>query len=103
MKKILLILSTLFLMNCAYSIHDYHVSDYDPRIPNVQSTTVESYSEKFIILGFSTNVDYAKEAYNDLLSKCPNGTISGTHTQYSTALGFLSYTQKISMKGECIQ
>jgi len=61
-----------------------------------------SKAEQFVILGFTTNTNYANEAYESLAQKCPNGAISPLTTKYYTSLGFLSWTNHIVLEGVCL-
>ncbi|HEY8270176.1 MAG TPA: hypothetical protein VIG33_04760, partial [Pseudobdellovibrionaceae bacterium] len=45
--------------------------------------------------------NYVDQARRKLISQCPHGEISGISTQYSTSLGFFSWTHKVLMQGLC--
>lgn len=110
MKSLLLIAASaaaaLVSSGCAHSLHQHHVADGGTGLTPQQlqrATVVEGRSEEFIILSFSGQTDYVEKAYQNLLARCPNGQIIGTHTTFETALSFLSYTNKVVMKGYCVQ
>lgn len=92
----------LFLASCAHSIHEVHTSDFLPSAPIESGNIVKASSEQFVIMGFTDNTNYVDDAYNKLLQSCPQGRITGITTQYSTALGFFSWTDKILMQGLCL-
>ena len=91
----------LILCGCTKSVHLVHVSD--SFMPNSQEMTkIQAVSEQFVILGFVTDTDYVNQAYEAIQAKCPQGQIQGLTTQFSTAHGFLSWTNKILIQGWCI-
>jgi len=97
-------LALLFwLCACAHSVHLVHVSDFSPFAPHTKGKIIKVKTEQFIILGFVTQTDYVDEAYRQLQNKCKNGRINGITTQFSTSLGFFSWTNKILMQGLCIK
>lgn len=91
-----------FLGGCAHSVHEVHTSDFTPYAPIERGEMVKASSEQFVILGFVGDTEYVNEAYHKLQRICPEGTITGITTQYSTSLGFLSWRNKILMQGLCI-
>ena len=93
----------LLLAGCAHSIHEVHVSDFSPAAAIESGDMVKADSEQFVLLGFVGNTDYVDQAYAKLMRTCPNGRIAGITTQYSTALGFFSWHNKILMQGLCLK
>ena len=89
------------LSGCAYSTHLYHVSDNDPENAGRSYRLISAETERQVILWLNFDVDYAREAYEALLARCPDGPIDNVHTRYSTALQFMSYTQKIQISARC--
>ncbi len=100
--KILRVLSLLFLAGCAHSVHEVHTSDFLPAAAITSGRMIKVKTEQFVVLGIKGNTDYVNEAYGKLMSACPNGSITGITTQYSTSLGFFSWTNKILMQGLCL-
>lgn len=98
--KFLVVLLSVIVTGCTYSVHDYHISDYDSNSKS-GSTKIEVNTEQFVILGFIGNVDYVYDAYQELTEQCVGGTIDGIHTRYSTSHSFLSYTNKIYIQANC--
>ncbi len=99
---ILLITLTTALSSCMHSIHQVHVSDFDPYAGTEKGKIVKAKAEQFVIMGFVSDSKYVDQAYMDLHQKCKKGRIQGITTQYSTSLGFFSWTNKILMQGLCV-
>ncbi len=104
MKTAALFLTAALLMTtgCAHSIHEVHVSDFNPGRSLKDGRRVKASTEQFVVLGFTGNTDYVDDAYKKLMSECPTGVITGITTQFSTSLGFFSWTNKILMQGLCL-
>ena len=102
MKLRNLIVSVFFMTGCMHSIHEVHVSDFEPYGAFEAGKIIKAKSEQSVILGFVNQTNYVDKAYKDLESKCPKGRIQGITTQYSTSLGFFSWTNKILMQGLCV-
>lgn len=100
--KILGLLLFLSLASCAHSVHEVHTSDFIPGAPIEAGDMVKASTEQFVILGFTKQTDYVDQAYHKLMAACPKGSISGITTQYSSSLGFFSWTNKILMQGLCL-
>lgn len=73
-----------------------------PGVPIESGEMISATAEQFVILGFVGDTNYVDQAYHRLLKGCPNGVVSAVTTQYSTSLGFFSWTNKILMQGLCI-
>jgi hypothetical protein len=92
----------LILSGCAYSIHDVYVSDFQPYAPLEKGNIVTAEAEQFVVMSFVQDTNYVDRAYVKLQKQCPNSTITGISTQFSTSLGFFSWTNKVLMQGLCI-
>lgn len=90
----------LFLFSCAHSYHQAAV-DTSLNPTNVKGKWVEAEAEQFVILGFAFETDYVELAHARLLTKC-SGTISPIATSYLTDLSFLSWTNRVKLKGVCL-
>ncbi|MGZ3770942.1 MAG: hypothetical protein ACXVCP_15040 [Bdellovibrio sp.] len=101
--KNITVLIFLFLTSCAHSIHEVHTSDFLPGMPIEKGEMVSASAEQFVILGLVENTYYVDQAYQRLLDSCPKGAITAVTTQYSTSLGFFSWTNKILMQGLCVK
>ncbi|MGE0631892.1 MAG: hypothetical protein AB7O96_05765 [Pseudobdellovibrionaceae bacterium] len=103
MKKILgLSALVVSLSACTHSVHLVNFSDYRPYVELSRGREIEAKSEQFVVMSFAGQTDYVEEAYNKMLQQCPQGTISGISTQFVTSHGFFSWTNKILMKGLCL-
>ncbi len=92
------------LSSCTHSLHLSHVSDFSPTFKEYsKGELVKAKAEQFTVMGFTDNTDYVDLAYRQLQGTCPNGTIQGITTQYSTSHGFFSWTNHIQMQGLCIK
>lgn len=100
--RVLGLLLLLLLASCAHSIHEVHTSDFLPGTPIESGEMVSARSEQFVIMGFVGDTNYVDEAYQSLMRACPQGALTAVTTQYSTSLGFFSWTNKILMQGLCI-
>ena len=91
------------LNSCTYSTHLVHVSDFSPTFQPLQKgQLIESKSEQFVVLGFSSETQYVDQALQALNAQCYNGDIQGITTDFSTAHGFLSWTNSVRMQAVCI-
>ena len=103
MKLTLLLLSTVGLLQaCAFSVHQVHISGFDPYSPKTEGKLVTSSAERFSILGFSDSTEYVDKAVLQLKSRCEDGDLVGVSTEAQTALGFFSWTDRIYLRGTCI-
>ena len=91
------------LCSCAHSVHQVNVTSFDLSKAERQPQVVEALAEQDTIMGFVYNTDYIDQAYEELQRKCTGGSIEGVLTQFSTSLGFFSWTNKIAIKGFCIK
>ncbi|WP_413290047.1 hypothetical protein [Bdellovibrio sp. HCB337] len=96
-----LLAASLLLSGCAYSVHNVYISDFAGYPKLEQGQMVKSTSEQHVIMGFVYETDYVDEARKKLIAQCPQGDISGISTQFSTSLGFFSWTNKVLMQGLC--
>lgn len=101
--KLFAVASLVVTVGCAHSVHVVHVSDFSDRKLSAERKEISSYAEQFVVLSFVGNTDYVNEAYDKLKSQCQGGEVTGISTQYSTSLGFFSWTNKIRMEAICVQ
>ena len=103
---VLTLASMSYFSGCAHSIHQYAVGGSD--IVDIKSKDfikgreIESYAERFVILSINSDTSYVDKAYQNLLEHCARGQVMGIHGKISTSFGFLSYTDKIQLKGLCM-
>lgn len=72
--------------------------DKNARYENSKFVTVET--SDYVILSFQMNTNYVEEAYKQLEKKC-SGRISQVTTEHLTSFKFLSYDQKVVLRGLC--
>jgi hypothetical protein len=80
-----------------------HVGDFSPWSSPAKGQMIEAKSEQFVIMQFVDNTDYVDQARQKLMEKCEGGRVTGITTQFSTSLGFFSWTNKILMRGLCVK
>ena len=88
---------------CSYSVHQVYVSDYAPYTAKNSGKRIDAMAEQHVILGFAMDSNYIENAYSKIQQRCRGGTINGITTQYSTAHGFFSWTNKVLIQGRCIK
>jgi len=92
----------IILSSCGHAIHQVQISDFRPYEKYTAGKLIKSKATQWTFLGFVTNTNFVDKARAKLIAQCPNGDIQGILTRHSTALGFLSWTNKIIMKGLCL-
>lgn len=100
--SILLIGVAFLLGGCAHSVHEVHTSDFSPGAPIQSGQVVRGYGEQFVVMGFIDQTNYVDQAYQQVMAACPNGDLTGLTTQFSTSLGFFSWTNKALIQGLCL-
>ncbi len=89
---------------CTHSLHVAHYSDFSGTYaPFQRGQWITAETEQFVILGFVQDTSYVDQAMKKLKNQCPGGKIQGIETQYSTAHGFFSWTNRIVMQGLCLK
>lgn len=91
-----------FIVSCTHSVHLVHVGDFRPYQKLTSGEMIETTSEQWVFLGFTTQTDYVNQARETLMSKCSKGTIQGPVTRLSTSHGFFSWTNKVHMQALCV-
>ncbi len=97
-----LIFATALATGCAHSIHQVQTSDFSPMRPIESGQMIKGDAEQFVIFGFVSETEYVNQAYQQLLSACPQGNVTAITTQLSTKLGFFSWTNRALMQGLCV-
>ncbi len=98
LKKLSLLFAFSVLSACAHSVHLYQATDQN----GGSGQLIEAMTQQKVILGFAQETNYVNQAYDQLKQQCPKGRVEGINTRYSTSLGFFSWTNKIRMRGYCI-
>ena len=86
---------------CSYSVHEVYIGSMDPGVTNGRGHWVEVETKQFVILGFEFGSEYVDKAYKELEGKC-SGRLAQVTTEHLTAYNFLSYDQKVVLKGLCL-
>jgi hypothetical protein len=102
MKLASLTLCCILIAGCGHSIHMINVSSFNEMQLVNNNRQVEAQAEQFVFMGFIAQNDYVDKAYQQLLNTCLNGNISGITTKFSTSSGFLSWTNKVLLRGACV-
>ena len=98
-----LVVPWLLGMGCVHSHHMTLMSDVDAQEPVSQARRVESEATQVVRFGIAKDTQFAVDAYRDLGAACPNGTVTGIQTRYSTDLGFFSWEHHVVMWGYCFE
>lgn len=105
MRKLLMLpvlVGAAFLAGCTHSVHMVHAGDFSPYKGEKSGKQIEGKAQRRIILGFTGDTNYVERAFEELKSKCPRGRIVGVTSEFTTSHGFLSWDNKVIMKGECV-
>ncbi|MCX6132128.1 MAG: hypothetical protein NTX25_24110 [Proteobacteria bacterium] len=100
MRFFTLIIFSLFFSACAHSVHQVYISSMDAKA--TQGKWISADAKAFVVLGFQFNTDYVEAAYKELEGKCP-GRLAQVTTEHLSSYYFLSYDQKVILKGLCMQ
>ena len=88
------------VVGCSHSIHQLYIGmmDADAKYGKGRWITVET--KDFVILGFARDTSYVEKAVAQLEKQC-SGRIAQVTTEHVTSFSFLSYYQKVILKGLC--
>lgn len=102
MRTLACVFLLALIQSCAYSVHQVYIGSMDPNV-KIGSTGkwLEADAKAFVILGFHFDTKYIDEAKRELESKC-SGRLAQVTTEHLTAYWFLSYDQKVVLKGLCL-
>ncbi len=102
--SIRLLSAMLFVLSssCAHSIHQLYVGSMDPKVSYAQGQWVTAEAKTTVVLSFEFDTSYVEQAYRELESKCP-GRLAQVTTEHLTSFLFLSYEQKVVLKGLCVK
>jgi len=85
---------------CTHSVHQQYVGSMDADANYGKGRWVTAESKDFVILEFQRDTNYVERAFTELESKC-SGRIAQVTTEHLTSFKFLSYEQKVIMRGWC--
>jgi hypothetical protein len=94
---------TFAMIGCTHSVHQVAVGGLEAVPAGAHVRAIEAEGEQFVFFYMTGNTDYADEAYQKLLAQCPHGQVVGVESRFSTSLGFLSYTNRMKMRGLCLE
>jgi hypothetical protein len=94
--------SLVVVSACTHSIHQQYIGSMDPNATYSQGRWVTADASDLVILSFQFDTKYVQAAMRDLESKC-SGRIAQVTTEHLTSFKFLSYEQKVIMKGWCTE
>ncbi len=103
LRSLLVLAGALVASGCTYSIHQVHSTDYLTEVPRGRSRVITAEATQDVILYLTTSTEYVEQAHERLLAQCPQGEIVGIHGRHSTAHSFLSFTNKLVLKGLCVE
>ncbi len=90
----------LVASGCAHSVHQVYVSAMDSKATYGKGRWVQVETQDFVILSFAAQTNYIETAYRELQDKCP-GRIAQVTSEHLTSFKFLSYDQKLILRGLC--
>lgn len=90
----------LSLSACSHSVHQLYVGTMDRTASYDRGRWVQAEASDFVVLAFAFDSNYVDTAVAKLEKQCP-GRITQVITEHLTSYKFLSYDQKILLKGWC--
>ncbi len=84
------------------SLHQYNVMDIPVPTAGRKAKAIRHEASQYVFLSFQFNTDYADRARENFVSQCPSGEIVNVRTRYSTDLGFMAYSNKLVIEGDCL-
>jgi hypothetical protein len=95
------------LQGCAVglgkSVHQYVLTETETPKGRQKVRSIEAEADQLVLLGFTDNTDFADQARERLLEKCPKGRIVGISAKHSTDLGFMAYRNRMRLTGLCVE
>ena len=99
-RSIILCLGWLLMGACSHSIHQVYVSSMDPGTTYDHAEWVTVEAKDYVVLSFEMETRYIEEGYKKLEDKC-KGRIAQVTAEHLTSYQFLSYDQRIILRGLC--
>ncbi|MCX6111381.1 MAG: hypothetical protein NTZ90_17435 [Proteobacteria bacterium] len=93
-------LLSVAVSGCSYSVHQQYIGSMDPDARYGKGKWVSADATDFVILGFQMDTAYVNKAYAKLSHEC-QGRLAQITTEHVTSYNFLSYEQKIILRGLC--
>ena len=95
------IFGLLMQVGCMHAHHLTTMSDIHAPEDFSQGRLVESEANQVVVLGLASDTNFVVDAYRDLGLQCPDGTVTGIQSRYSTALNFMRWEHTVRMWGYC--
>ena len=90
----------MLLGACSHSIHQVYVSSMDQNMSYDKGEWVTVEAEDYVVLSFEFSTQYVEDAYKKLENKC-KGRIAQVTSENLTSYQFLSYDQRLILRGLC--
>jgi hypothetical protein len=90
------------LAGCTHSVHQVNVASSDDIPPAAHVRKIEAHAQQDVVLFITDNTDYADEALEELLAKCPRGRVVAIEARSSSSHGFLSFENHMKLTGLCL-
>ena len=97
------LLMPLVLSGCGVVVHQVAPSGWAPYADLNDHIIVQSSAEQTVLLGLDADTHYVDLCWEGLKRKCPRGNLTGITVETSTKLGFLSWTNRVVMRGVCAE
>lgn len=94
------LIALIAMSACTHSVHQLYVGTMDSNASYKSGRWVKAEASDFVILKFAFDSKYVDKAVSELEAQCP-GRIAQVTTEHLTSFRFLSYYQKIVLKGWC--
>ena len=103
MRRAAAIFSALMLgpISCSHSIHQAYVTSMEADAAGKHGHWVTVESKDFVILAFTFDSDYVERGVRQLEAKC-HGPVAQVSTERLTSYKFLSYDERLILKGYCL-
>ena len=88
---------------CGVSVHQVAASSFEPYASLHSHRVIHMTADQQSFLGFDRDTRYVEQAWDGLKRRCPGGQIVGITAETSTQLGFFSWTNRITLRGVCVQ
>lgn len=90
----------VMLSACAHSVHQVYVGTMDQNASYKNGRWVKADASDYVIFFFAFDSNYVEQGVSELEKQCP-GRIAQVTTEHLTSYRFLSYYQKVVLKGWC--
>lgn len=88
---------------CTHSVHQVGLVGLAPPPAGARVHAVAADAEQWVLLYITDNTDYVDQAYRELAARCPDGEVRAIQARSSTSHGFLSHTNRLVLRGQCVR